>query len=888
LAASLFFIVSLAKYHQKRHFTRTPEPRGNVGQRQASELKFVVQKHDASRLHYDFRLELDGVLKSWAVPKGPSMDPARKSLAVQVEDHPLDYGDFEGTIPKGEYGGGTVMLWDRGTWTPLHDAAAGLAAGKLHFELHGEKLKGEWSLVRMHGKAGGDGKNWLLMKLADRHATDTDILTDAPQSVKTSRSLDEIAGNARNKSAGKKWSRLPTFSPQLAVLAEKPPTGEQWIHEIKFDGYRMLAELRDGNVTLISRNAKDWTAKFPQVVKALEKLKVKSAILDGEIVVLDEQGRSDFQALQNLMKHKRKAEPVYYAFDLPFYEGQDLRDTPLLQRKEQLEKMFRAHNPGPRLNYSEHFHGSGDSIAARACKMGLEGIVSKKIDAPYVSRREPTWVKSKCNQRQEFVVIGFTDPEGKRKGFGALLLGYHDSEGQLVYAGRVGTGFDDRMLVQTHERLKALEQDQPPTAKTPPARERRNAHWVKPSLVAEVRFTGWTEDDLLRHPAFIAFRSDKPASQIVREIPVKAEKIEKAASKVRAKPGKQLPFPPPVLRGRVRVGAIRADGDSSTQPPPQPSPGVPEEGVKTRRAANVPKSAARADTFAGVKLSHPDKVLYPDSNVTKRDVAEFYESAAQWMLPHTADRPLALLRCPNGLAGKCFFQRNWSETMPPAVGKVNVSDGKKSEIHVCVHDLAGIISLAQIGVLEIHTWNCHVDDIEAPDQLIFDLDPGPGVTWKQMIEATRRLKRALEAIRLPAFLKTSGGKGLHVAVPIEPNVPWKSAKAFCQTLAQSLVQESDIFVANMRKDLRGGKVYIDYNRNDRSATAVAPYSTRARAGAAIAMPISWEELGRLKSANHFTVETARRYLDRRKSDPWKSFANSRVDLRKLLGVRSAA
>jgi bifunctional non-homologous end joining protein LigD len=838
--------VSLATYHKKRQFNRTPEPKGVFKARSKGQLQFIVQKHDASRLHYDFRLEFQGVLKSWAVPKGPSLDPGRKVLAVQVEDHPIDYGEFEGVIPKGQYGGGTVLLWDKGTWQPLHDPAEGFKAGKLHFTLHGKKLQGEWSLIRMHGKAGGDGKNWLLMKLKDKFAkSHGDILADEPQSVKSARSLEQIAGDRDDvwSGAAKKTGHIAgviksawpgRLSPQLAVLAESPPTGNEWLHEIKFDGYRILARIKGGKVQLITRNGKDWTVKFPRVAAALARLKVDSAIVDGEVVVLDKEGRSDFQALQAQLKDKETADPVYFAFDLPFCDGFDLRQTPLIKRKERLKQILLQSNLGQRISFSDHVKGNGDAVVEKACGMALEGIVSKQADAPYVSRRDPTWLKSKCGQRQEFVIIGYTDPQGARSGFGSLLLGYHDSKKRLVFAGRVGTGFNEQLLKTTLRQLRELKQDTPPTDLPPPPRERRSAHWVKPTLVAEVKFTGWTRDGMLRHPAFVAFRSDKPASQIVRELPVKPDKVE---------------------------AMMTSDRKHSRAPD---------------------------NVLADVTLTHPDKIFYPDSGTTKRDLAEYYTYVERWMLPHVINRPLALVRCPGGLSSKCFFQRNWSETLPQAIDKADVTYGKSKEIHVAIHNLAGIISMAQIGVLEIHTWNCRTDNVERPDQLIFDLDPGPDLPWKRVVEAAKQLSRTLQSLRLPTFLKTSGGKGVHITIPIEPDIDWDSAKSFCETIAKSLAEESDLFVANMRKDLRRGKVYVDYNRNGRGATAVAPYSTRARASAPVSMPIAWDELGKLKSADHFKVEMARRYLEKRKSDPWRDFEKSRVNLKKIIGRKSAA
>ncbi|HVT90580.1 MAG TPA: DNA ligase D [Tepidisphaeraceae bacterium] len=847
--------MGLSTYHQKRHFNRTPEPKGVAGKKRISNLRFVIQKHDASRLHYDFRLELDGVLKSWAVPKGPSLDPGKKSLAVQVEDHPIDYGNFEGVIPQGEYGGGTVLLWDKGIWEPLHDPHEGLAAGKLHFALHGHKLNGEWTLVQMHGRAGDDGKNWLLFKLKDKYASSKgDILKDEPQSVKTRRSIEKIADDRNdvwasdakkmaNLSGGIKSALLAHFTPQLAILSTKPPEGDQWLHEIKFDGYRIIAQVKAGKVKLITRNGNDWTSKFSVIASRLEKLKVDSALLDGEVVALDEKGHSDFQALQAMLKDKEKVRLRYYVFDLPFCNGVDLRATPLIERKKQLETILAKSRLSSEIGYSDHFIGDGDAVEKKACQMDLEGIISKRVDAPYVSRRDPTWLKSKCNQRQEFIIVGYSDPQGSRQGFGSLLLGYHDDKKRLVYAGRVGTGFGDKILRDLHKHLEQLRVRQSSLDIDPPARERLHAHWVKPTLIGEVRFTGWTRDGRLRHPVFIELRTDKPASQIVRERPIDPKEVM---------PQSKTPMP------KKSKSSASNNSNSNNKP------------------------------IAGVELSHPDKVLYADQGVTKHDIAAYYEQARRWMLPHAINRPLALVRCPGGTSSKCFFQRNWSETLPNDVHKVNVSLKKTPEMHVTVDDLAGVISLVQIGVLEIHTWNCHNDDIHHPDQLIFDLDPGPDIKWKQVSEAARTVHRKLTALRLPTFLKTSGGKGMHITIPIQPTIDWEAGKSFCQTIVESLGNESDLFVGNMRKDLRGGKIYLDYHRNGRSATAVAPYSTRARDGAPVSMPISWEELGKLSSAAYFTVEMAARYLEKRKEDPWRDFEKSRVDLHKVVARASAA
>jgi bifunctional non-homologous end joining protein LigD len=842
--------MSLESYRKKRDFRLSPEPEGKARRPRKTGLAFVIQKHEASRLHYDFRLELEGVLKSWAVPKGPSLDPAKKSLAVQVEDHPLDYGDFEGVIPKGQYGGGTVLLWDRGVWTPLNDPVEGLRSGKLHFRLDGQKLRGEWTLVRMHGSSADGGKNWLLIKSRDRFADPTlNIVQEAPWSVKSRRTLDRIRdarddvwsleARATAKLGRAKRSTMPTaLSPQLAALADRPPQGDEWLHEVKYDGYRLVAFVSDGKVRLRTRRGIDWTEKFSPIANALAHLKVDSAVVDGEVVVFDEGGRSDFQSLQAMLKGGARASPTFVAFDLPYCDGTDLRSARLDERKKRLDEILRRSGPSPRILFSDHIRGHGDRAFEKACRMGLEGIISKRADSPYVSRREPTWLKNKCVQRQEFVIAGYTDPQGGRSVLGALLLGVHDERGRLVFAGRVGTGFSESILRELRTRLEAIPADRPPTGFSPPPRERRRYHWVEPTLVAEVRFTEWTRDGVLRNPTFIALRSDKPAARIVRERPKKPE----ATSQSR------------------RVDAER---------------GVPGRPLPT---------VARGDpsVVAGVRLTHPEKVMYPSPRITKRDIADYYVAVQQWMLPFVAGRPLTLLRCPDGVSGKCFYQRNWSPTMPSAIGRVRVGGPEKPEEHVILHDVQGLVALVQMGVMEIHCWNGVATDVDRPDQLIFDLDPGEGVPWSRVVESARAVKKLLDSLGLPSFIKTSGGKGFHIVVPIQPNIDWESAKSFTKAIAEDLSRGSDLFVANMRKELRRGKVYIDYNRNDHFATAVAPYSARSRAGAAVSMPVSWRELGRLKSADQYTLGNAVRYCTRRSADPWGDFERSRINLRSLV------
>lgn len=854
----------LETYNSKRNFQKTAEPRGKVTG-SGKELSFVVQKHDASRLHYDFRLELDGVLISWAVPKGPSLDPSKKSLAVQVEDHPLDYGSFEGTIPKGEYGGGTVAVWDRGTWHPIGDPRDAMKAGKLSFTLEGERLRGEWTLVKLRGR-NDDGKNWLLMKKRDEFASTDEFA--GPDSVATNRTLEEIATGKKapglKRGAKTVWQshrkaassttkqvratspgKLPMFSPQLAVLADEAPSGSEWTHEVKYDGYRLLARVKGGKVELITRNGNDWTHRFKTIAESLAELPVKDAILDGEAVVLDEKGRSDFQALQAMLKSKERARPVFFAFDLLHVDGEDLREKPFKDRSKALHTLLKKAKVADNIRLSEQIDVPGDAVLKQACRLGLEGIISKRLDAPYVSRRDPTWLKVKCAQRQEFVIVGFSQPQRSRVGIGALLLGYHDEKGKLVYAGRVGTGFDTAKLKELRALLEKLTVKKSPLDADAPARERRLATWVRPTQVAEITFTGWTRDGLLRHPVFVALRSDKPASAIVREKAVSTARVVKQVEKL----------------------ANTEVTQSTASTPARQRPAV--------KGSNSPT------TIGGVALSHPGKVLYPHTNLSKRDVAEYVELASKWMLPHVINRPLALVRCPAGQTQKCFFQRNWTNTLPDEVVPVDVGQKRKKDEHIAIENVRGLLSLVQIGVLEIHTWNCSAGNVEAPDQLVFDLDPAEDVPWKQVLEGTRIVRKALEGLGLPVFLKTSGGKGLHLVVPLKPTITWEESKSFAGAVARELEETTDRFVSNMRKDLRKGKIFLDYLRNQKFSTSVAPYSTRARPGAPVSMPISWEELGKLTSASQFTVETARRYLSRRRSDPWQAFDRSRVDLKSL-------
>ena len=830
--------MDLETYRRKRDFNKTSEPAGKKLPRKAKNLSFVVQKHAARRLHYDFRLEIDGVLASWAVPKGPSMNPKDRRLAVAVEDHPIDYGDFEGTIPAGQYGAGSVIVWDRGTWQPVNDPIEGRRRGMLKFHLQGKKLKGGWTLVRMKGKNRAEDKNWLLIKETDDKAAHGDIEEAQPASVKSGRLIEEIgtnngAGAARAKRRAKikppalvkeaKSAKFPAFyQAQLATLVDQVPRGENWLHEIKFDGYRILGRIDEGRVSLLTREAHDWTQRFKVCADALKNLPVRQASLDGEIVALKEDGTSDFQLLQNSLREHEPVKLVYFIFDLLYLDGRDLTALPLLARKEALAKLFGAkiHAGGSDLiRYSEHWIGQGDELFDKACQTGLEGIISKRLDQPYRPGRSRDWLKIKCVHSQEFVIAGFTDPAGSRSEFGALVLGVYDDNKSLHYAGRVGTGFTETSLRDLRARMDKLGVSSPPFAEALPRGQARGVHWIKPKLVGEVAFTGWTKDKLLRHPSFKGLREDKPAAKVQREQEAHTAKVN-----------------------------------------------------TSRQGANV------ENEIAGIKLTHPDRILYPEQGITKLDLARYYEKIADSMLPHAAGRPLTLVRCPEGHTKQCFYQRHTNETLDPAIRAIRVKEKKSTASYVAIDSLSGLIALVQMGVLEIHTWGARAPTIERPDQLIFDLDPDPAVSWTALKEAAQMLKTRLTDLGLKPFLKTTGGKGLHVVVPLTPKQDWAFVKEFTKAVAQSLVREKpDRYIATMSKAKRKGKIFIDYLRNAKTATAVCAYSTRARPGAPVSLPLRWDEL-KEDPRGDFTIETVPKRLARLRNDPWKDYEHSRKPL----------
>ena len=753
--------MALDRYRQKRDFRRTPEPRGARSTHRGN--SFVIHKHAARRLHYDLRLEHDGVLLSWAVPKGPSLDPGERRLAVRVEDHPLDYGSFEGNIPAGEYGAGAVIVWDRGHWLPQGDAAAGLRKGHLRFRLQGKKLAGEWSLVRM-GKAAEAGKeNWLLIKHRDEQADGHDVVGDEPQSVVSGKSVEEVAeGKAKRKAASatrkKNHVRARTFTepghskvkasaeklkpaprsrgqngsaklaefvaPQLATLVDHVPNGDGWLHEVKFDGYRALCRIDAGHAKFLTRHGLDWSRRFSSLTSAAAKLPCKQALLDGEVIVLDDAGVSDFGALQDALSRNDQSGLIYFAFDLLHLDGAALASLPLTERKQRLAALLQNNGitDGP-LRYSHHVSAQGEQVFAKACELNLEGVISKRADGVYKSGRSGEWLKTKCLKRQEFVIAGFTDPAGSRAGFGALLLGVYDAQQQLVYSGKVGTGFSADALQQLRRRMSALEQDAQPFAKAPERSEQRGAHWLKPELVAEVAFTGWTRDGRLRHPAFQGLREDKVAGEIVREEP------------------------------------------------------APTRAVTARQS---PAKEEQQNEIAGIRISHPDRVLYQEQGISKRDLALYYQEVADWILPHLKDRPLTLVRCPEGYKKECFYQRHANDTLDQAVARVAVREGGKLRDYVAIDSVTGLIALVQAGVLEFHTWGSRRDRLDRPDRITFDLDPDPQLAWSVVAQAARTLQARLTDLGLAAFVKTTGGKGLHVVVPIARNLGWDEIKAFAK------------------------------------------------------------------------------------------------------------
>ncbi|WP_434212660.1 DNA ligase D [[Pseudomonas] boreopolis] len=843
--------MSLRDYQRKRRFDRqdgTPEPSGDAAGAPSRRPIFVVQLHHASTRHYDFRLEADGVLKSWAVPKGPSLRAGEKRLAVQVEDHPLSYATFEGDIPEGHYGAGHVDVFDHGTWSCEGDPLEAIAAGKLDFVLHGEKLEGGWKLVRTALR--GRQPQWLLIKRDDGTAAalDADDLIGArprrkPRagSAAASRKQREGAGapaaprRARHGKDATWHARAlalpgardrpypPGFTAQLTMSRAHAPPGEDWLHEIKWDGYRLLADLVDGKATLRSRGGLTWTDNFPEVVKAMEALPVADARLDGELVVLDAEGRSDFSALQRVLDGTSRQPLRYLVFDLPGVAGVDLSRAPLVERKTLLRQLL-GKRPGT-LAYSDHVVGHGPEVFAASGEKGFEGIVSKRVDAHYVNARSSDWLKIKHESSDEFVVVGYTDPKGSRSGFGSLLLARPEGAGWR-YVGRVGSGFDDAMLARLMPMLEAHA-----TATAPvelPAHvpfPLRTVHWVEPRLVVEVAMRGWAKEGLLRQASFKRLREDKPLEEV------------------------------------------------------GPAPAAAAEARPRSKAKAPSRTEERGMAEDDVRITHPGRVVFPGSGMTKGQVADYYRAIAPWLLPEVARRPLSLLRCPDGVGGECFFQKHESRALGPHVHAVALRQKSGVEDYLYIEDVAGLLELVQMNTLELHPWGSTVDDPEHPDRLVFDLDPGEGVGWKEVKAAARDIRARLREAGLESFVRLSGGKGLHVVVPIEPGPDWAQARDFCEAFAQALAGTApDRYTATMSKQKRRGVIFVDWLRNGRGSTSVCSWALRAREPAAVAVPLRWEELGRIASPRAFPPDKALARAKRLKADPWEGIAQLRQRL----------
>jgi bifunctional non-homologous end joining protein LigD len=814
---------ALQEYDRKRDFKKTSEPVGKVAKKKKKVLSFVVQEHHASHLHYDFRLELDGVLKSWAVPKGPSPDPKEKRLAMQVEDHPLAYGKFAGMIPEGEYGGGEVLLWDHGSWEPNGEPHAGLKKGHLDFILKGARMKGRWTLIRT-GKSASKPM-WLLFKRSDEFAgkdklfhalKDYGSKKEAPEDTKKKLKpitrLTKMEKNSKiKKNAVKK--KLDFVDPQLSHLVDAPPTGDEWVHEIKFDGYRIQALIENGNVRLLTRSGLDWTDRYTNIADSLKKIDANDAILDGEVVALDTEGRSDFQELQVAMKSKKSHKLKYYIFDLMECDGEDYRGRPLTERKEKLKSILPSQST--ELKYSEHLETDGSKMLAASCEQGLEGIISKQKDSAYTSGRTQLWVKSKCTKRQEFVIGGYSEPQGARNRFGALLLGVYEN-GKFRYVGRCGTGFNAKSIEMVWQKIKKIKMKTSAFELNAP-RDQDN-HYVKPTLVAEIAFANWTREGVLRVPVFHGLREDKMPKKIIREVESAVKKlVKKAETKV----------------------------------------------AKKDRVGEMPT------------LTHPDKIIYAKEKITKQAIAAYYEVVALWMLPQMKDRPLSLMRCPEGTSKTCFYQKHLTPVQRgrgavQAVHEVIIEENSGKKSYATVDSAEGLVTLVQSGGFEFHAWGCRAPDVAHPDQIVMDFDPSREVGFAEVKRAAFELKEILDHLKLKSFVKVTGGKGLHVHIPVATIYTWDQIKDFSKVLAQKMVEDApNRYTSVLSKAKRKNKIFVDYLRNGRGATAVVPYSLRAREMSAVALPITWDELKKIKDPAGFTLQKTLAVLKKRKSDPWK-------------------
>jgi len=859
---------NLDDYNRMRDFAATPEPaakRSRKSKKTAHALQFCIQKHDASRLHYDFRLELDGALKSWAVPKGPSLDPKSKRLAVHVEDHPLDYATFEGSIPEGHYGAGDVIVWDRGVWIPQGDPHEAYEKGRLKFELQGETLAGLWNLVRTHMP--GKQEQWFLIKHQDdaaRPESEYDVVQAEPDSVLSDRT---IVPKRRGKAAAAKAVKQPdkaakprsskktstttlsgaeaapipeTLKPELATLVESAPDGE-WLYEIKFDGYRVMARIENGDVRLITRNGHDWTHKLPSQAEALAGLGLESAWLDGEMVVANEQGVPDFQALQNAFDAGSSGKIAYYLFDLPYLNGMDLRKVPVEQRRAALAAVLER-NEDPLLRFSDTFEETPDALLNSACQMQMEGLIGKRAGSAYVSRRSSDWIKLKCKNRQEFVVVGFSEPKGARSAFGALLLGLHDADsGELRYAGKVGTGFNETTLKSIYQQLLPLETKKAAVVNPPTGYEAKGVHWLKPTLLAEVAYAEMTKEGSVRHAVFHGLRSDKPAKEITQE---RAKTVDKPA-------------------------------ETAKKP--------------ARSATRTKGKATQAPAMDGkVRITHPERVIDATSGTTKLQLAEYYASVAEFILPELADRPVALVRAPDGIAGELFFQKNSERLAIPGI--TSLDKALTGQPVMIINNAEALIGAVQMSTVELHTWNATAVDLDKPDRFVLDLDPDPALPWKSMVEATQLTLSVLDELGLKAFLKTSGGKGIHVVVPLTRKLGWDEVKGFSHAIVSHMAKLlPDRFSAVSGPKNRVGRIFIDYLRNGLGATTICAYAVRTREGLPVSVPIFREEVAELKGANLWNVHNVHERLAEVGHEPWADLKKTRqsitADMRRRIGMK---
>lgn len=810
--------IQLQKYNQKRNFEKTAEPEGRRSEPEG-QLRFVVQHHAASRDHYDLRLEWDGVLLSWAVPKVPSYNTRDKRLAVQVEEHPLEYRNFEGTIPRGEYGGGVVMLWDEGYWEPQMDVEEGLSSGSLKFILKGRRLKGKWALIRLKPKAGEKNNNWLLLKEKDEYAKTADELSALNTSIRTGRTMAEIEEGEDEKIMRNPFENAGV---QLAKLVSQIPEGEDWLYELKYDGYRILAFVEGNSARLITRNCNDYTKRFSDIAGVLADWAAgRAMVLDGEMVVTDAEGKTDFQALQNFTRNPKGRALTYIIFDLLSLDGADLRNHRLIERKEMLKALME--NAPNNLYYSQHVQGNGKASFHAACQSDMEGIVGKKPDSVYSGTRNGDWIKLKCDKRQEFIIGGYTLTDKKTSGVSALLLGVYEGS-ELVYAGRAGTGFTLRTGKELEHHFEGIKRDTSPFKEAPEPKKNEEITWLEPELVAEIKFAEWTEENLLRQASFKGLRTDKDPRDIKRE-------AAEGEDQLKEDPEKEA------LQENDREGTMVEKGNSMI--------------------------------IAGIRISNPDKVLFENPDITKADVVRYYAKMAEHMLPYVSNRILSIVRCPKGISQSCFFKKHPGPGNQ-AIITVPVTNSKgETEEYFYIENAAGLIYEAQMGTLEFHTWGSRADELEKPDIMVFDLDPDEGMDLETVRQGVKDVKNILEQLSLTSFLKTSGGKGYHVVVPFEPTVDWEIFHDFSRQIA--VVMEKtwpDRYTSNVRKANRKNKIFIDWIRNGRGATSIAPFSIRARTGARVSMPISWDELDTVAPDGVTMAEALTRIEG---NDPWNGF-----------------